>query len=53
MQLESGFYLASVKAGGLGVEACGRCNIGALIIKIGFGAHPTILITRNPHNSKR
>ena len=27
------------------------CNIGALIIRIGFGAHYTIIILRNPQNS--
>ena len=39
---------------GSGVTVCGNyssSNIGAFIIRIGFGAHYSILIIRNPQNS--
>ena len=28
----------------------GKTNIGALIVRIGFGVYPTIIIIRNPQN---
>ena len=32
------------------VWTCRELNIGALIIRIGFGVFYTIIVIRNPHN---